>query len=89
MSPGRDSGVANNQAGVETSVLTSHRLELSRMSEAHIASRMRARHSPLLTLESGQFDLRIYTSQRGAAKSLHCELTSRRNTSSRGTPNDH
>ena len=37
------------------------------MSEAHIASRMTARHSPLFTLESGQSGLGIYTSQRDAA----------------------
>ena len=31
---------------------------------------MTARHSPLFTLESGQSGLRIYTSQRDAAKEL-------------------
>jgi hypothetical protein len=39
------------------------------MNEAHIASRMTARHSPLFTLESGQSGLGIYTSQRDAALS--------------------
>jgi len=37
------------------------------MNEAHIASRMTARHSPLFTLESGQSGLGIYTSQRDVA----------------------
>ena len=40
------------------------------MNEAHIASRMTARHSPLFTLESGQSGLSIYTSQRDAALQL-------------------
>ena len=37
------------------------------MNDAHIASRMTARHSPLFTLESGQSGLGIYTSGRDAA----------------------
>lgn len=40
------------------------------MNEAHIASRMTARHSPLFTLESGQSGLGIYTSQRDPAPAL-------------------
>ena len=37
------------------------------MNEAHIASRMTARHSLLFTLQSGQSGIGIYTSQRDAA----------------------
>ena len=44
------------------------------MKEAHIASRMTARHSPLFTLESGQSGLRIYTSGRDMANLSKCSI---------------
>jgi hypothetical protein len=88
MSPGRDSGVANNQALILTNNMRSQSPGFIVNERGTHSLANSARHSPLLTLESGQCVLRTYPSQRDAANALRCELIPRRNISSRATPND-